>query len=60
MPEPPEGCECSCEEYAAIQEIMERMKSASQADLMAMIQDPAYQKATNCAGGCAMAYAQCR
>lgn len=60
LPEPAEGCSCSCEELARIQEISEQMKSASQADVIAMTTDPAFQALTNCMSGCAMQYAQCR
>ena len=60
MPEPAEGCTCSCEEFATIQEITDKMKSASQAEVMSMVSDPAYQQMMQCMGGCAMQYAQCR
>lgn len=59
LPEPAEGCSCSCEELAQIQEISEQMKSASQADMIAMTTDPAFQALMNCMSGCAMQYAQC-
>jgi len=60
MPEPAEGCDCSCEEFAVIQEFTEKMKNASQAEIMAMVSEPAYQQMMQCTGGCAMKYAQCR
>ncbi len=60
LPEPAEGCSCTCEEYAAIQALSERMKTMSQAEMMAMVQSPAYQQVMSCTGGCAMAYMQCK
>lgn len=60
LPEPAEGCACTCEEFEAIQEAAERMKSASQTDVMTMVADPAFQARMNCTAGCAMQYANCR
>lgn len=60
LPQPAEGCACSCEEYRVIQETAERMESASQAEVMAMVSDPAFQARMNCTAGCAMQYADCR
>lgn len=60
LPEPAEGCACTCEEFAQVQELSERMKSAPQAEVIAMTSDPAFQALMNCMSGCAMQYAQCR
>ena len=60
LPKPAEGCECSCEEFAAVLEVSEKMKSASQSEVIAMLSDPAFQARTNCMSGCAMQYAQCQ
>lgn len=60
LPEPAEGCACSCEEFAQIQALSEKAKSMPQAEMLAMISDPAYQTLMNCMAGCAMQYAQCR
>jgi len=60
MPEAPEGCECSCEELAAVRKLMEGVKSLPQAEMLAIIQSPDYQLAMSCLGGCAMGYMQCR
>ena len=60
LPEPAEGCACTCEEWSGIQEATERMKSASQDEVMVMVSDPAFQARMNCTAGCAMQYAHCR
>jgi len=60
LPEPAAGCDCSCDEYAAIQALTERMQAASQAEVVAMIADPGYQQLMQCMGSCAMRYASCR
>jgi hypothetical protein len=60
MPEPAEGCTCSCEELARVRALSEQMKGASQADMIAMASDPAFKALMNCMGGCAMQYAQCQ
>lgn len=59
LPESAEGCTCSCEEFAVFKELSERLKSASQAEMLSMVSDPSYQASMSCMGGCAMAYAQC-
>ncbi|HSM10918.1 MAG TPA: hypothetical protein VK827_05045, partial [Lysobacter sp.] len=60
LPEPAEGCSCSCEEFTKIQEISEKVKSASQADLMALMSDPDFQALSNCMSACAMQYMNCQ
>jgi hypothetical protein len=60
LPEPAEGCVCSCEEFAAIRELTEQMKSIPQAEMLAIVSDPSFQARMNCMGGCAMQYAQCQ
>jgi len=59
LPEPAEGCTCSCKEFAAIKELAEKVKSATPAEATAMVSAPAFQARMNCMAGCAMAYGKC-
>lgn len=60
LPEPADGCTCSCEEFAKIEELSDQMKSAAQADVIAILSDPGFQSLMSCASSCAMQYAKCR
>jgi hypothetical protein len=60
LPEPAEDCTCSCQEFAAIKDLANQMRSASSADRTAMVSNPAFQARMRCMAGCAMAYSKCR
>ncbi|KAA9134146.1 hypothetical protein F3N42_00970 [Marinihelvus fidelis] len=60
LPEPTGDCSCSCEEFELFQQTSKALETASQADLLATVNSPAYQSMMSCMGGCAMQYMSCQ
>jgi len=52
------GCDCSCESYTRLRQIMEEFKAQQDAGEPASI-PPEIMQMSQCAGQCAMAWAQC-
>jgi len=53
------GCTCTCDEFASIQKMIKNVDQMSNEDKMKLATDPEFTKTMQCAGQCAMAYAEC-